>query len=417
MVLLLALFSFYNPVENSEKIYAKEVKSVMLQWYNLSLQLESKDLNAYPPITAERYAKMGIGAYFVNHLQENVDRNSKLILLNDLYAHYLELFFKDIKKEDFDKINLLNLSISNSLKPKSKISKESEVELLSKVTSKVDLVLNQPSREIKEVYKFSHFPKYQFKSTDPILPDWANAKSSVIVDKLIFKCNPPYYNKSSFEKAIYEDALSLYAQSQNLKNEDIWIAEFWSDDIRGLTFSPIGRWVNITNNIVSNESLKLDELIDLYLKLGVGFYDAAVVCWYNKYKYQIERPQEFIQKRIDNQWKSLHDAPNFPSYPSGHSIFGAVSCEILENQFGKNYAFTDDSHDNRSEFLGKKRSFHNIKEMAIENAFSRVLMGVHYKNDCEEGLRLGFEIGNLVNKNVYYKINNLISPTYSTLKN
>jgi hypothetical protein len=55
--------------------------------------------------------------------------------------------------------------------------------------------------------------------------------------------------------------------------------------------------------------------------------------------------------------------------------------------------------------------------MAIENAFSRVLMGVHYKNDCEEGLRLGFEIGNLVNKNVYYKINNLISPTYSTLKN
>ena len=36
--------------------------------------------------------------------------------------------------------------------------------------------------------------------------------------------------------------------------------------------------------------------------------------------------------------------------------------------------------------------------MAEENAFSRIPLGVHIRMDCEEGLRLGYEIAEGINE-------------------
>jgi hypothetical protein len=35
--------------------------------------------------------------------------------------------------------------------------------------------------------------------------------------------------------------------------------------------------------------------------------------------------------------------------------------------------------------------------MANENAYSRIPLGVHWRMDCEEGVRFGIEIGRRVN--------------------
>lgn len=35
--------------------------------------------------------------------------------------------------------------------------------------------------------------------------------------------------------------------------------------------------------------------------------------------------------------------------------------------------------------------------MAEENAFSRILLGVHVRMDCTEGYRLGYEIADAIN--------------------
>ena len=55
---------------------------------------------------------------------------------------------------------------------------------------------------------------------------------------------------------MFDDALSVYTFSMNRTPEDQWIAEFWSDDVRGLTFSPAGRWISITNQIVRKEEIE-----------------------------------------------------------------------------------------------------------------------------------------------------------------
>lgn len=54
--------------------------------------------------------------------------------------------------------------------------------------------------------------------------------------------------------------------------------------------------------------------------------------------------------------------------------------------------FTDQSPKGRKEFLGKPRTFHSLAEMARENPFSRLALGVHFRMDCEMGLRLGKEV-------------------------
>jgi hypothetical protein len=65
--------------------------------------------------------------------------------------------------------------------------------------------------------------------------------------------------------------------------------------------------------------------------------------------------------------------------------------------FGTNYALTDRCHENRVDFNGKPRSFNSFYEMAEENALSRIPLGVHWRMDCEEGLRLGYLCGRRVN--------------------
>ena len=95
--------------------------------------------------------------------------------------------------------------------------------------------------------------------------------------------------------------------------------------------------------------------------------------------------------------------PPFPAYPSGHSTFGAVAAEILNDIYGKNYAMTDRCHEGRTEFIGTPRSFKNFDAMAEENAYSRIPLGVHYRMDCSEGLRLGYQTGKAVNRLAWKK--------------
>ena len=79
------------------------------------------------------------------------------------------------------------------------------------------------------------------------------------------------------------------------------------------------------------------------------------------------------------------------------SGFGAAAAEVLSAQLGEQVTLTDRTHENRQEFTGKPRTYHSFAEMAQENAASRVLLGVHYRMDSNEGLRLGKIVGQKVN--------------------
>jgi PAP2 superfamily/Secretion system C-terminal sorting domain len=216
----------------------------------------------------------------------------------------------------------------------------------------------------------------------------------------------PMYQQA---KEVFDVVNNIKSNGSNAYNQE-WIAEFWSDDIKGLTFSPPARVNAIANQLVKLESLNLAQAVEMYAKLGIANNDVAVAIWHSKYTYNVERPASYIRRVLANQypnaanWMTVLDnpvqnvlglTPAFPAYPSGHSGFGGVMDGIFSSLFENTanhlgaYTMTDSSHYGRTEFISTPRTFTSFAQMGRENAESRVPLGVHYTMDCEEGLRLG----------------------------
>ena len=42
--------------------------------------------------------------------------------------------------------------------------------------------------------------------------------------------------------------------------------------------------------------------------------------------------------------------------------------------------------------------------MSEENAYSRIYLGVHFRMDCSEGVRMGYQVGRRVNAMQFKKV-------------
>jgi membrane-associated phospholipid phosphatase len=248
------------------------------------------------------------------------------------------------------------------------------------------------------------FPDY----LDALTPFWPSIRPIMAkVENSDFIAPLPYRIDSS--SAFYQAAMEVYQTSKNSSATEKWIADFWSDDIQFFTFDAASRWISISNQVVTNKKLSLEEAVYTNTKVGIALFDGSIACWKEKYVYKLLRPVSYIQLYIDANWRTLLNdkvktkgdnvgiTPAHPSYPSGHSTFGEVAAVVLTDIFGNNVTFTDKSHEGRTDFLSTPRSFNNFDEMSKENAYSRIPLGVHYRMDCDEGLRIGKIIGQQVN--------------------
>lgn len=232
-------------------------------------------------------------------------------------------------------------------------------------------------------------------------PHWGKVRTFAISedDKKIYP-PLPYSNVpgSLFRNQAEEVMAYCPTDKSKMTYENQWIAEFWSDDETFKVFSPPARWIAIANQVIEDENVNLEKAIIVFAKIGMALNDAGVSCWFSKYYYNVERPVSFIRREIDPNWDVwyLNFTPGFPAYPSGHSTFGAAGAEVLTAEFGPSFAMTDKCHLGRSEFKSTPRSFNSFYEMAEENAFSRIPLGVHYSMDAESGLDLGYRCGRRV---------------------
>lgn len=231
---------------------------------------------------------------------------------------------------------------------------------------------------------------------------WGNARTySLKPDQML--CRKPIPYSTDTKSHLYAQAVEVYAQNTpTLSYEAEWVGEFWSDDLVNLTFSPGVRFLAIGDQVLKLEKSNLETAVWMTAMVGVASNDAGIACWNSKYFYNVERPESYIQRVMDPTWEPALEnpltgdkgiSPSFPAYPSGHSTMGAAGAEILGHIFGYGYRMTDNCHANRVEFEGRPRTFNSFYEMALENAWSRVPLGVHFRMDCEEGVRFGTEIG------------------------
>jgi len=269
----------------------------------------------------------------------------------------------------------------------------------------------------KDNYKQTRsFPKYTilrddvfWKPTPPdymegIEPHWSKIRTLVVdsSNQFIIK-SPPEFSISPGTE-FYEDLMEVYDIGNNLTNEQKEIASFWdcnpyvSHHIGHAMFAtkkitPGGHWIGITSIATQKANLDLIETIKTYAMVSVGLFDSFIICWDEKWRSILVRPETLINQYFDGDWIPFLQTPPFPEYTSGHSVISRTSATILTSLLGENFKFLDTTEN----LYGlPSRSFSSFIEASDEAAISRIYGGIHYMPAITYGVEQGEKVGNFI---------------------
>ena len=167
-----------------------------------------------------------------------------------------------------------------------------------------------------------------------------------------------------------------------------------------------------TRQISTAKGLSLSENARALALIMMGINDSLVASFYNKYHYNLWRPETGIRNGAsDGNGKTDGDAgfatfiptPCFPSYPSNHASGTGGGLEVMRRLFGA--AGHDITITNNVPALGSlpaatiTRHYSQLKAIADDVDDARVYGGIHWRFDQVGGNVLGRAIATEVVKN------------------
>jgi hypothetical protein len=208
--------------------------------------------------------------------------------------------------------------------------------------------------------------------------------------------------------------------------EQTQIGIFWGYDGRPGLGTPVRFFNQIARKVAADQGNTEAENARLFALTNIAMADAGEAAWSTKYDEDFWRPVLAIreggsdgnQQTVgDANWHALgaqasnprpgetNFTPPFPAYTSGHATFGGAFFQTLARFYGR-----DDIHFSivSDELNGKtkdaqghvrpvvERSFDSFTQAKLENAQSRIYLGVHWQFDADEGVKQGNAIGNYV---------------------
>jgi hypothetical protein len=199
----------------------------------------------------------------------------------------------------------------------------------------------------------------------PMLPMYGKVKAFLFDSATAISLRPPPPPSVHSEK-MKQELEEVYKHVKNPSRENIRIVHFWADGVG--TSTPPGHWNDIAaNDFISKNYSEVRWARNLAL-LNMAMMDGAIVCWDTKNFYFNPRPSQ-----LNPAIKTVTGLPNFPAYISGHSTFSGAAATVLS-------------------YLVPERSA-LYQAMAQEASLSRIYGGIHFRSDCEEGLKVGKKIG------------------------
>ena len=258
-------------------------------------------------------------------------------------------------------------------------------------------------------------------------PNWPSVKPFGIPAGNAFRAPRPggYASKTEMLQSIeyaaqFNDVKRLgrfdATQTGNRTAEQEEIAFFWANDLDG-TYKPPGQLFEITKIVSEQKGLDIVDNARLFALVALAMADAGVVAWDEKYETSLDlwRPETAIKEAAgnpatspDGSWKPLSRkappdmtrfSPPFPAYVSGHATFGAAHAAIMRRFFGTdNVTFTARTDDPNAS--GVTRTFDSFTQAALENARSRIYLGVHFQWDGDHGFLSGTALAEYIYDNV-----------------
>ena len=234
---------------------------------------------------------------------------------------------------------------------------------------------------------------------------WANVTPFVLKDSSQFRPGPPYAVTRKKYTADFDEVKSLGGDDVTTPSartaDQTEIALFW------LESSPL-KWNRIARTVSADQGLDLWENARLFGLLNLALADGYIAMADSKNHYNYWRPVTAIQTGDtdgnpdttgDPAWTPLRPTPPNQDYASGHSIEGGAAAEVLKQFFGTDeISFQDCSEtlpagSTCSDPSPVLRSYTSFSQAAAENAYSRILIGFHFRKSVEEGTDYGRQIG------------------------
>jgi hypothetical protein len=207
---------------------------------------------------------------------------------------------------------------------------------------------------------------------------------------------PPTYsivNGSDFWNMVKD----VYDKRNNA-TPDQQASAIYHRDVPG--YSPGGNFVSILSQTLNKVKPMLDIAALAYAKIGIAQSDATIICFTDKYSFNLVRPVTYIKQYIDPAWTTSIALPNHPEFPSGHATINAAATTMLANMFGTNFQLTLHTYDYLSY---PARSYNSWEEMSIEMSNSRVFSGLHYQATQDKSRVQGKKIAQNILDKVKFK--------------
>jgi hypothetical protein len=243
---------------------------------------------------------------------------------------------------------------------------------------------------------------------------WENVTPFVLNDSSQFRPGPPYGVDKKKYTADFNEVKSLGGDGIDTPSartpDQTVIALYWWES------SPL-KWNRIARIVSDQKRLDLWENARLFGLLNLALADGYIAMVSTKNHYDYWRPITAIRNGDmdgnpdttgDLDWTPLRPTPANQDYASGHSIEGGAGAEVLKQFFGtdrtsfKDCSMTLPAGSTCNDPSPVFRSYTSFSQAAAENAFSRILIGFHFRKSVEEGTDYGRQIGKRA-ANLYLK--------------
>lgn len=240
--------------------------------------------------------------------------------------------------------------------------------------------------------------------SDGIEPYWGTIRSVSMDSASQFRQQGPPPYSTDPNSLLYQKAKEVMDYQTKASQDQKLIAMYWDCNplrtfvkghimFNGRQISPGGHWMSICKMACHIKNLPELQAARAYALTGIAVDDGFISCWREKYYWNYIRPETYINRHIDKTWIPLIETPPFPEYPSAHSTISASAAKVLESVFGQNFAFNDSSE---VPFHMDVRHYGSFKDAANQAAISRLYGGIHYMTGCNDGIRLGEQVGDQI---------------------
>jgi hypothetical protein len=261
----------------------------------------------------------------------------------------------------------------------------------------------------------------QWRPTPPDFPTpagvgWGNVTPWVIRNATAFVPPGPNFNLNTtaytidYYEIVKKGALirnaSVTVASQKRTASETYFAVLWSNDHDGSTYPPGLNW-QISVNFGVSAGLSRLNYSRLLAVIGTTLADCGIVAWKTKYTFNDWRPRTGINLgAFDNiaattgypKWQPLSvTSPAFPDYISGHSTFGGGWNVSMNTVVGPTHTFTILS----DSIPVVRTTYFRWADAALDNGYSRVYLGVHWRQSCRDGIYTGNRVAQYLVQNAF----------------